>query len=425
MTTEFNIVETFVGCGGSHLGFEKAGFKTLFINDINPEMINTIKLNKDLNDDEYYVGKIQDVSKQMILTKKKIKNVITDVLCGGVVCKGFSLAGIRNPSDLRNYLYLDQLRLVSELRPRISVIENVPQFKTTNILKETTENEEAINKLRKLYDKKKQNNGKKTNQKNNVKNLDEEHQNICKEINNLENQLKNSLYSVFEHIKQLYHEKGYIVYHKILTCADYGDYTSRKRFFIIAIRNDVHEQCGEFSFPPPTHHKDASSGLPIWKTVGECFQEIDYNGSNHPNIDIDNKPMKHNEKTIKRFSYIPKGGSLIDVKDKLPKELQTKKVFSSRGSSKRLDDKKCSPTLVPGHSAFPVHPIENRSITIREGACLTGFPKNYKFSGSHTKRCEQIGNAIPVNIAYHLALKIKDYLKHIKNFTILEDYKNE
>ena len=52
-------------------------------------------------------------------------------------------------------------------------------------------------------------------------------------------------------------------------------------------------------------------------------------------------------------------------------------------------------------------------LTIREGALITGFPKEYKFYGSHSSRCMQIGNAIPVNMAKHIALKCKDYLDEV------------
>jgi len=401
---KLTIVETFVGCGGSHLGFLKAGYETLFINDINQEMINTILLNhKDIQETQYYVGSIENVNKDMIFEKQPIKDL--DVLCGGVVCKGFSLAGVRNPSDVRNYLYKEQLRLVKELNPKVSVIENVPQFKTTHILRETKENQESIVRLRELYDRKRSNNGMKTNQRNDMASLDDEFKTLCSSIKELENKLKTSRYSVFEDIKEIYNELGYRAYDNILTCADYGDYTCRKRFFIVAVRNDILAECGEFEYPKPTHHKTGENGLPQWKTVNECLKQIDYSNTD----DRDNHPMKHNAKTVKRFSYIPAGGSLVDAKD-MPEELKTKKVFSSRGSSKRLHGDKSCPTLVPGHSAFPVHPIEHRSITIREGASLTGFPVDYKFSGSHTKRCEQIGNAIPVNVAYSIALCIKNYL---------------
>lgn len=45
----------------------------------------------------------------------------------------------------------------------------------------------------------------------------------------------------------------------------------------------------------------------------------------------------------------------------------------------RLNGNQPSPTLVPGHSNFPVHPKYHRSITVREAATITGFPLNYKF----------------------------------------------
>ena len=76
----------------------------------------------------------------------------------------------------------------------------------------------------------------------------------------------------------------------------------------------------------------------------------------------------------------------------------------------RLDDNQSSPTLVPGHSNFPVHPFEHRSITVREAATITGFPIDYKFFGTHTKRCEQVGNAVVVQMAEALAESCKKIL---------------
>ncbi len=39
------IAETFVGCGGSHFGFKKAGFDAIFVNDIWDDALKTLKLN--------------------------------------------------------------------------------------------------------------------------------------------------------------------------------------------------------------------------------------------------------------------------------------------------------------------------------------------------------------------------------------------
>ena len=76
----------------------------------------------------------------------------------------------------------------------------------------------------------------------------------------------------------------------------------------------------------------------------------------------------------------------------------------------RLDGKKPSPTLVPGHSNFPVHPKFHRSITVREAAAITGFPLDYKFKGSHTQRCEQVGQAVAPPLSEAIGRTLRDYL---------------
>ncbi|MDQ7084968.1 MAG: DNA cytosine methyltransferase, partial [Sulfurovum sp.] len=74
---------------------------------------------------------------------------------------------------------------------------------------------------------------------------------------------------------------------------------------------------------------------------------------------------------------------------------------------------KPSPTLVPGHSNFPVHPKEHRSISVREAGVITGFPLDYKFFGSHSKRCEHVGNAVPPQLASALAKSCIEVLEKI------------
>ena len=121
------IMETFVGGGGAHLGFKKAGFKSILVNDNDKDTINTLLKNKVINDEEYLLCPIEDITETDL--KTKIGDINIDVLFGGIVCKGFSLAGVRNPFDPRNYLYKHQLRIVNILKPKVSVIENVTAIK--------------------------------------------------------------------------------------------------------------------------------------------------------------------------------------------------------------------------------------------------------------------------------------------------------
>ena len=214
-------------------------------------------------------------------------------------------------------------------------------------------------------------------------------QNIKKQRGILEAELKEHTYSVVDDIKTKYEEMGYTVHMKVLHCKNYNCATIRKRLFIVATRNDTNIQ---WEYPPETTTENCP-------TVNDALSTLDYKGINNPETDIDNRPMSHKQTTVEKFKKIS-----YNKKD------NEKGTYFSRGTCSRLDPNKPAPTLVPGHSSFQIHPTEHRSITVREGGVITGFDPTFKFYGSHTSRCMQIGNAIPVNMAYHLAEQCKKYL---------------
>lgn len=391
---QFTISETFVGAGGAHLGFKNAGFKTIFVNDIDNDTIQTLIQNNAVQKDQCIICPIEDITDEMLLGKT------SDVLFGGIVCKGFSLAGVRNPFDPRNYLYKHQLRLVRILKPKISIIENVTAIKNMFLYLKNDATIHSFEEYTKLSDENKNLNGEKSSKRK----TNNDYSHLSVKINKNKEKMKAILdnveiykYNVVEDIKREYELLGYRFYEKILQTDKYGGYTNRKRIIMIAVRNDV---CGTYVFPEE---------LNTTKNIQDAFNLIDYEGKNNPSIDPDNKPMNHNKKTIERFKLIPEGGNIADVIDEVPDELKISSFFS-RGNTQRLDRNKPAPTLVPGHSNFPIHPSEHRSITIREAATITGFPLDYKFYGSHTSRCIQIGNAVPVQLSYNIALSVKNFL---------------
>ncbi len=395
------VAETFVGCGGSHFGFKKSGFKSVFVNDIWSDAIKTLHQNDpNLNENEIICDDIYKIDANY-LANRNIQANNVDVFIGGVVCKGFSLAGIRNPYDERNYLYLQQLRLVGVMRPKISIIENVPGMLSMKILHR--DNNEQIKALcaelnticekhkkvrgRLIAEKKKLGNGVPDET---IEKTKQEMEILTQQRKEMEDRLEDYKYSVVQHIEQLYGELGYDVYKQVLMCSDYGCFTNRQRLFIVAVRKDLGIK---WTYPEPST-KDNKP------TVKDAFDLIDYNGINNPSVDIDNRPMNHSASTVEKFKKIASGGKAEDG-------------YFSRGTSSRLAFDKPAPTLVPGHSAFQVHPTEHRSITVREGATLTGFDTNFKFYGSHTSRCMQIGNAIPVNMAHVMAEQCKHLLSNL------------
>jgi len=395
MSRTLSIIETFVGAGGAHLGFKNAGFESVLVNDIDPDTIKTLIQNKVVREHQCLTCPIEEV------TEDQLKGLNPDVLFGGIVCKGFSMAGVRNPFDVRNYLYKHQLRLVSILKPKVSVIENVTAIKNMILYRECDETVNTFREYTQLSDLNKNLNGEKSSKRKSNESYADLNVEINKNKKKMDELLKNiekHKYSVMDDIKSEYERLGYTFYEKILQTDKYGGYTNRKRIIMVAVRNDIETV---YEFPPELNTSN---------TLNDALNLIDYTGINRAEVDEDNKPMKHNKKTVDRFKLIPEGQNIADVVDELPDELKIS-AFYSRGNTQRLDRHKAAPTLVPGHSNFPIHPWEHRSITVREAATITGFPIDYKFHGSHTSRCIQIGNAVPVHLAYAVALSIKKLLE--------------
>lgn len=114
------VISLFAGCGGSSLGYKMAGFKELLAIDFDDNAIKTFRLNFK----EVPILK-RDVTK---LTGKELLEYCDgelDVLDGSPPCQGFSTAGKRQVCDIRNNLVGEYIRLVSEVKPKMFVMENV------------------------------------------------------------------------------------------------------------------------------------------------------------------------------------------------------------------------------------------------------------------------------------------------------------
>ena len=56
------------------------------------------------------------------------------------------------------------------------------------------------------------------------------------------------------------------------------------------------------------------------------------------------------------------------------------------------------------------HPLEARPFTVRENARIQSFPDEWEFCGAVGSQYKQVGNAVPVNLAYEVARKIYEAL---------------
>ena len=127
----YNIVDLFAGCGGLSEGFIQNGFKLLAANEFDASVFETNKFNhsKYASEDKFILGDItKDETKQKIFSACGENQV--DVILGGPPCQGFSYAGWRDPNDKRNQLFRDFVDIVTTLKPKFFVMENVPGILT-------------------------------------------------------------------------------------------------------------------------------------------------------------------------------------------------------------------------------------------------------------------------------------------------------
>lgn len=111
---EFTAISLFAGAGGLDMGFERAGFRTIWANDIEPDACKT---HESWSTARVVCGNIAQID------AKDIPDA--DIMLGGFPCQGFSLSGPRKIDDSRNVLYKHYVRIVKEKKPMMFVGENV------------------------------------------------------------------------------------------------------------------------------------------------------------------------------------------------------------------------------------------------------------------------------------------------------------
>ena len=117
------VISTFAGCGGSSLGYSMAGFRELLAVEWEQNAADTFRLN--FPHVPLYHGDIAKLSVEECLRLAGVAPGELDVFDGSPPCQGFSTVGKREMGDARNQLFREFVRLLSGLRPRAFVMENV------------------------------------------------------------------------------------------------------------------------------------------------------------------------------------------------------------------------------------------------------------------------------------------------------------
>lgn len=359
-------VDLFAGVGGLSLGAARAGFEVVAAVETDPYAIETHAKNflksVHLKNDVTHINGVD-------LFKTLNTNFI-DCLIGGPPCQGFSSIGKRDLTDVRNQLYIHFFRLVSEMQPNFFVAENVPGIMNE---KYNSLREEAFNLIADDYE-------------------------ILTPL-----KIKASDYGA-PTIRTRYF---FIGYHKrlgngVLTSSDFLNINNVETVNVeqalyglpSKIENDWLTDEHEWKIVV----KDRKSYFydRLWGHIPKGVGDIESIEKLKMNLVSGFLGTKHTQNVIERYRELSYG-----MQDKISK-------------ATRLNPQGYCPTLRAGTASDkgsyqalrPVHPHENRVITIREAARLQGFPDWFRFHKTKWHGFRQIGNSVSPLIAEQMLLPI-------------------
>lgn len=217
---------------------------------------------------------------------------------------------------------------------------------------------------------------------------------------NVSGMLANRHSEAVENIVNMFRECGYNVSITLVNAKDYGVAQERKRVFYIGFREDLHI---DFEFPiGSTVDDDKKITLRdiIWDLQDTAIPAAK---SNH-----------HNEKAINNNEYYTGAYSPIFMSRNRVKSWD-EQAFTVQASGRQCQLHPQAPKMIK-YGKNDCRFVEGkehlyRRMTIREIARVQGFPDTFKFIYDNTNDAyKMIGNAVPVNLAYEIAVAIKDTL---------------
>ena len=363
-------LDLFCGCGGIAAGLRSAGFQVLAGVDVEPRYMATFERN--FPEAMPMRIDLSSVTPKFLMEKIGVSPGELDLIAGGPPCQGFSKNVPRRHrfmDDPNNLLIRTYLDFCVALKPKMVLMENVAE-------------------------------------------------------------MKNGFSSRFsEEVLARLEQAGYAVTHVTLNAAEFGIPQRRRRAFFLASSN------GQAPRPPsPTHGRSVRQGdmfyrkpfVTVWNAIGDlpslhhgdgedpssyaCGPFCEYQRKiRADSSQVHNHVARHLAPTqyARLASLLPGQGN----KD-LPEGLKTKGGYS--GAYGRLTKDMVAPTITrwvfhPGSGRWG-HPVDIRTLTIREAARIQGFADSYEFVGSFVQQAGQLGNAVPPLLIEKVATAMRDQL---------------
>lgn len=203
----------------------------------------------------------------------------------------------------------------------------------------------------------------------------------------------------YKTILDIFERAGYTITKsqiKVLNAWDYGVAQKRERLITVGIRNDLAKKI-KFEFPAPHKYKPVLRDILL-----DCPKS---------------EGTPYSEYKRKIFELVPPGGYWRDIPEDIAKEYMKSCWYMEGGRTGilrrlSLDEPSLAVLTSPSQKQTDrCHPLEARPFTIRENARCQSFPDDWQFCGSIGQQYKQVGNAVPVNLAYEIGLKIKEGLE--------------
>ncbi|MCT4663354.1 MAG: DNA cytosine methyltransferase [Tissierellales bacterium] len=370
------VISFFSGAGGLDLGFKLAGHEVVWANDFDKYAVESY--NKNIGEFSSTKAILGDITELLSGDSEDISKILpdADVVIGGFPCQGFSIANVdRSMEDERNYLYLELLKAISIKQPKYFLLENVKGLENMN-----------SGKVLRLI------------------------------LDDLED-AGTSNSKVFSG-----KGPGYTVVYNVFNALDFGVPQNRERVIILGIRNDLIgsnlyntnivrdklTSSRKALFIRTTHSKNSKKIELIsphdkinklysnWKngiySHLEILSDEKYSYRNIKDAIYD-LPLEYSDEFCGHYNHI---GSKCKVK------------ISNRVGNRETYWTKHAPTIMgrgsgTGGPLIPPHPEKHRRFSVREVARFQTFPDEFIFCGSNSAAYRQIGNAVPVLMAYHIA----------------------
>ena len=344
-------VDIFAGAGGLTLGLKRAGFEVTSAVELDPHAFATYKANHpEVN---AFRQDVRTIRGRSLLSVSK---GVIDIVAGCPPCQGFSSLTHKNPGvDPRNLLVNELARLVAEIRPRAVMMENVPLLAKR---------------------------GK----------------------------------GVFKSFLARLTKLGYQSTWGVLQVADFGIPQFRRRLVLLAGKGF------SIDLPEPTHSRKADSDLPRWKTLRDAISDmecpVDLKFAND-----NGGPRCFNWHVVRNISQL----NLERLKHALPGKMRAllpKQLRPHCHKNKdngfvnvygRMSWDQVPVTITSGFATLSKgrfgHPVEPRTISIREAARIQTFPDDYIFDCEYIEPVtSMIGNALPCSFAEVVALQVVETL---------------